>query len=174
MSETPSQRVSEPVSAGSFFDAVAWGVRALAGLTLVTLVVLVTAEIVSRFFFNYSLRVVEELAGYLVVGLTLLGASLALRRNTLFQVGVIFERLPTPVQRGLNLVYLALSLAVCSILIWHTSQLVMSSFGRGNVAPTFLMTPLWMPQLVIPVGLAFIAIFIIERAVVALRRGGRD
>lgn len=69
---------------------------------------------------------------------------------------------------------MALSLAVCGVLIWYTLQLVLSSWSRGNVAPTFLMTPLWMPQLLIPLGLTFTAIFIIERAIITLRHGGTD
>lgn len=174
MSEMPSTQSSESVSAGSLFDTIALCVQCLAGAALVVLVVLVSAEIVSRFFFNYSLRMVEELAGYLVIGLTLFGTSLAMRRNGLFQVGFVFDALPTPVKRGLVLLYLVLSLAVCGVLIRYTFQLVLSSYERGNVAPTFLMTPLWIPQLLIPAGLVFIAIFILERGIVALRRGDRD
>ncbi|MFC0338882.1 TRAP-type C4-dicarboxylate transport system, small permease component [Kushneria avicenniae] len=174
MSDTPSTRTSGPASAGSLFDMIATGVRFVAGLALIVLVLLVSAEIVSRFFFNHSLRVVEELAGYLVVGLTLFGASLAVRKNSLFQVGFIFDALPGAVKRVMGLVYLGLSLAICAVLIWYTLQLVLSSFSRGNVAPTFLMTPLWMPQLLMPLGLAFIAIFIIERMMLTLRHGETD
>ncbi|ARS53757.1 MULTISPECIES: TRAP transporter small permease [Kushneria] len=174
MSDTSPHQVNEPASAGSLFDMIAAGVRFIAGLALVVLVLIVSAEIVSRFFFNHSLRVVEELAGYLVVGLTLFGASLAVRKNSLFQVGFIFDALPHALKKGLSLIYMALSLAVCGVLIWYTLQLVLSSWSRGNVAPTFLMTPLWMPQLLIPLGLTFTAIFIIERAIITLRHGGTD
>lgn len=174
-SQAPSSRTPPgPASAGSVFDIVASLVRAIAGVALVALVALVAAEIVSRFFFSYSLRIVEELAGYLVVGLTLFGASLAVRKNSLFQVGFLFDALPRALRHGLNLFYLVLSFAVCSVLIWYTAQLVMSSYQRGNVAPTFLMTPLWIPQLVMPVGLLFVAVFIVERGLVALRNGGCD
>ncbi|WP_157958951.1 TRAP transporter small permease [Salinicola endophyticus] len=172
MSAIPSPPSTEPASAGSLFDVIATGVRCLAGLGLIALVILVSAEIVSRFFFAYSLRVVEELAGYIVVGLTLFGASLAVRKNSLFQVGFLFDALPHGVKRLLNLVYLMLSLAVCGVLIWYALQLVESSYTRGNVAPTFLMTPLWMPQLLIPLGLTFIAVFLVERMILTLRQGG--
>ncbi|MCE3026694.1 TRAP transporter small permease [Salinicola sp. DM10] len=172
MSGIASPPSAEPASAGSVFDIIATGVRCLAGLGLVMLVILVSAEIVSRFFFAYSLRVVEELAGYIVVGLTLFGAGLAVRKNTLFQVGFLFDALPQGARRLLSLVYLTLSLAVCGVLIHYTLQLVASSYTRGNVAPTFLMTPLWIPQLLIPLGLTFIAVFIVERMIVTLRQGG--
>lgn len=160
-----------PASAGLVFDVLAAIVRGLTGLALVALVLLVCAEIVTRFFFNHSLMVVEELAGYLVVGLTLLGASLSLRSNSLFQVGFVLQSLPAAVQRLLNLVFMLLSLGVCGVLIWQTFRLVMSSYARGNVAPTTLMTPLWIPQLLVPLGLSMIAIFIVEKLIVTLRAG---
>jgi len=146
-------------------------VRGLTGLALIALVLLVCAEIVTRFFFNHSLMVVEELAGYLVVGLTLLGASLSLRSNSLFQVGFVLQALPVATQRLLNLLFMLLSLGVCGVLIWQTFKLVMSSYARGNVAPTTLMTPLWIPQLLVPLGLSMIAIFIVEKLIVTLRAG---
>lgn len=169
MLDTPEQeQVNEPLSAGLLFDVAAYSIRFISGLALLLLVLLICSEIVSRFFFNYSLRVVEELAGYLVVCLTLMGASLSLRRNQLFQVGFIVNQLPVVWRRYLNLFYLVLSLSVSCVLIWYTSHLVISSFGRGNVAPTFLMTPLWIPQLLIPLGLCCIAFFIVEKIIVLL------
>lgn len=157
-----------PVSAGRLFDAMAALVRGTTGLALIVLVLMVCAEIVSRSFFNHSLKVVEELAGYLVVSLTLFGASLSLRSNSLFQVGFVLHTLPAGLQRMLNLLFQLVALGVCGVLIWQTGKLVLSSYARGNVAPTTLMTPLWIPQLLVPLGLSMIAIFIIEHLIVTL------
>lgn len=174
MSQTNSKKTSQTGSSGSIFDTIALCVRFLSGLILVLLVALISAEIISRFFFNYSLKIVDEIAGYLVVALTLFGASLALRDKRLFQVSFLLNKLPSAAQRYLNYVYLIISLGVCSILIWNTLRLVLSSFSWGNFAPTNLMTPLWIPQLVLPIGSCFIAIFLIEHAILALRTGGHD
>ncbi|WAJ37810.1 TRAP transporter small permease [Pseudomonas sp. GOM7] len=164
----------QPISAGRVFDGVATMVRCITGLALVLLVLLVCAEIVARFFFNHSLKVVEELAGYLVVGLTLFGASLSLRSNSLFQVGFVLHALSAGLQRLFNLCFQLVSLGVCGVLIWQTFKLVMSSYARGNVAPTTLMTPLWLPQLLVPLGLLMIALFIVEHLIVTLRGGRVD
>lgn len=56
-----------------------------------------------------------------------------------------------------------LGVGVCGVLIWQTCRLVASSYTRGNVAPTVLMTPLWIPQMLLPFGLAVIAVFLIEQ-----------
>ncbi|BBI64877.1 hypothetical protein HSBAA_61830 [Vreelandella sulfidaeris] len=49
----------------------------------------------------------------------------------------------------------------------------MSSFARGNVAPTALMTPLWIPQMLLPVGLSVMTLFLLERALLQLGIGGQ-
>ncbi len=168
-----SDVVSGPASAGPAFDLIATVVRVVAGLGLIFLTILVVAEVASRLFINASLNVVEELAGYLVVALTFLGASLALRDGAMFRVGFLFEKLPSSVQRWLALVYSILALSVCGVLIWQTCRLVASSYSRGNVAPTVMMTPLWIPQMLLPFGLLMIAVFLFERALIQLGVGGK-
>ncbi|MCD1587129.1 TRAP transporter small permease [Halomonas sp. IOP_14] len=162
-----------PASAGPIFDVLSAIVRMLASAGLITLTVLVVAEIGSRLLFNSSLHVVEELSGYLVIATTLFGASLAIRNNALFQVGFIYETLPPRVRQVLGLVYVALAMGICGVLAWHSSLLVMSSFARGNVAPTALMTPLWIPQMLLPVGLSVMTLFLLERALLQLGIGGQ-
>jgi TRAP-type C4-dicarboxylate transport system permease small subunit len=162
-----------PASAGPVFDVIAAIVRLLAGSGLVTLTTLIVAEIGSRLFFNSSLQVAEELSGYLVIATTMFGASLAIRNDALFQVGFIYGALPPKVKQVLGLVYIALAIGICSVLIWHSFLLVMSSFSRGNVAPTALMTPLWIPQMLLPVGLSVMTLFLFERALLQLGIRGK-
>ncbi|WP_172977672.1 TRAP transporter small permease [Halomonas sp. THAF12] len=173
MSDSPHEAGQGPASAGPVFDTLAAVVRILAGLGLITLTALVVAEIGSRLFFNSSLHVVEELSGYLVIATTLFGASLAIRNDALFQVGFLYGALPARVKQVLGLLYIALAIGICGVLIWHSSLLVMSSLSRGNVAPTALMTPMWMPQLLLPVGLSVMTLFLFERALLRLGIGGK-
>lgn len=156
----------------AFFDGFAAVVRVVALVALVALVGLVLAEIMSRSLFNRSLDIIEEFAGYLVVAITFLGAALALRDGTLFQVEFVYDRFPAGFRRALGMVYLLISFVVTCVLVWQTAKLVISSFDRGKVAATVLMTPIWIPQLVMPVGLAAIAVFLLERglAELSLRR----
>ncbi|WP_280566718.1 TRAP transporter small permease [Chromohalobacter sp. 296-RDG] len=173
MSDSPHETRQGPTSAGPVFDALAALVRLLAGLGLITLTTLIVAEIGSRLFFSSSLQVVEELSGYLVIATTLFGSSLAIRNDALFQVSFLYGVLQPRVRQVLGLLYIALAIGICGVLIWYSSQLVMSSFSRGNVAPTALMTPLWMPQLLLPVGLSVMTLFLFERALLQLGIGGK-
>ena len=158
-----------PGVVGQMFNGLARGVSVLAGVTLVALVGLVVAEIVARSVFNTSLAVVEELVGYFVVLLMVLGAAKALRKNDLFRVSFIADLLPPALERASRVFYMLTAIAVCCVFAWRTADLVASSFSRGKISQTVMETPLWIPQLALPVGFAVLALFLLEHLMLALR-----
>jgi len=46
----------------------------------------------------------------------------------------------------------------------------LSSYERGKIATTVLMTPLWIPQITLPIGFAVLAMFVIEKLFHSLRK----
>lgn len=158
-----------PASAGPFFDAAALATRVLTGGVLAALVLLVAGEAALRALFNHSLGYAEEVSGYFVVALTFFGASLALRARSLFEVDFIFVKLPDAVKRWLLRLFIIVALVILVILIWRSVDLVLSSFSRGRTSSTVLRTPLWIPQMLMPAGLAMIAIFLVEQLMLSAR-----
>ncbi|WP_319567316.1 TRAP transporter small permease [Cohaesibacter marisflavi] len=159
-----------PASAGPVFDFIASLTKWATGLVLCALVLLVFSETVLRGLANYSLGFVEEVTGYFVVTLTFLGAALALRAEALFQVHFLFDAVPDHVQVWLKRLFVVASLIVCVILALRTHDLVLSSFGRGKFAPTVLRTPLWIPQMIMPIGFSLIGIFLLEKLLLSGRK----
>ena len=45
-----------------------------------------------------------------------------------------------------------------------------SSFSRGKFAPTVLRTPVWIPQIVPPVGFLVIGFFLVEQFLLTFRK----
>lgn len=159
-----------PASAGHAFDLVARLVKFATGLVLVALVVLVCGEAFLRGAANYSLGFAEELTGYFVVMLTFFGAALALRADALFQVEFLLDAVSAGTRAKLHIAFAAIALFICVIFIWKTADGAMSSLERGKFAPTVLRTPLWIPQLLMPAGFAVIAIFLVEKLLLAVRK----
>jgi len=158
-----------PVSAGPVFDLIARFVQIATAAVLVALVILVSGEAALRGTINYSLGFAEEVTAYFVVMLTFFGAALALRSGSLFQVKILFDNFPEGVRLWLWRLFVVSALIVCAILVWKTYGVLMSSFERGKFAPTVLRTPLWIPQLLMPVGFAVICLFLIEKIIVSDR-----
>ena len=159
-------------SAGPFFDGLARLTGWVTNTCLIGLVLLVCSEAFLRSAINYSLGFAEEVTAYLVVALTLNGAALAVRNEALFRVEFLFQRFHRSMQTLLIRIYGGLALVVCSVLAWKTMDLMLSSLSRGKFAPTVLKTPLWIPQLLLPIGFVLIMVFVIERIWLAERAAG--
>ncbi|WP_319518537.1 TRAP transporter small permease [uncultured Martelella sp.] len=168
--KTDNAKTMGPASAGSIFDLGETVTRALTGLVLTGLVLLVCSEALLRGGFNYSLGFAKELTGYCVVLLTFLGAALALRHGALFRVHFLYEALGDRARAWLRCLFVLVAFALCLILAWKTKDLTLSSFSRGKFAPTVLHTPLWIPQIVPPAGFLVIGFFLIEQFLLAFRK----
>lgn len=153
----------EQASAGPFFDTIGAVAKLANAAVLIILVSLVAGEALSRSLFNYSLGFVEEVTGYCVVMLTFFGAAIAMRSGSLFQVHFLYDALPRAGRVWLTRIFVLVALLICGVLIWKTNDLMLSSFSRGKFAPTVLRTPLWIPQLLLPIGFGMIGIFLIEQ-----------
>lgn len=156
------------VSAVPLFNYLEKCVNIIASLMLVILTILVSLEVFLRSTFGYSLGFVEEVSGYLVASICLLGAAMAVRSNSLFQVEVISNKLPFLLRKNIEVIFAIVSIFICIVLAWKTFDLVSSSFYRGKFSPTVLRTPLWIPQAMLPIGFLVIGLFISERLFVLI------
>lgn len=163
-----------PASAGPIFDVAARITGAATGVVLVALVSLVCLEALLRGGFNYSLGFAEELTGYGVVFMTFFGAALALRGHAMFQVHFLLDTRPEGTRRWLMRAFVLIALVICVILAWKTKDLTLSSLSRGKFAPTVLRTPLWIPQIVLPLGFSVLAFFLVEQLLLTFRKSEED
>jgi len=163
-----------PVSAGPLFDAVARVTSLATSTVLVALVSLVCLEAFLRGGFNYSLGFAEELTGYGVVFMTFFGAAMALRSHSMFQVHFLLDRWPEGSRRWLIRAFVLIALVICVILAWKTKDLTLSSFSRGKFAPTVLRTPLWIPQIILPLGFSVLTFFLVEQLLLTFRKSGTE
>lgn len=149
-----------------------------AEIVLVLMLAMMATEVISRNVFAYSLQVTDELSGYLLVALTFLALGVSLHDGAFFRVEFVFERLPPRVQGWVSCLFISAALVFTIILDWHLIRLVQSSFRRGTVEPSLLATPLWIPQMMMPIGttlLALVLLGMLARQIVELAtgRGGR-
>ena len=139
----------------------------------VTMTAVVIAQVFCRYVLNYSLFWSEELARFLLVWLTFLGATVAYRRNMHPNVDVVFRRLTRPTRiwilRFVHLVVLVFSM----VLIWYGFSF--SYFVRLQITPA-LSLPKWIVFTIIPVsGMIFLlhALSFLSRKNVRASRSGK-
>jgi TRAP-type C4-dicarboxylate transport system permease small subunit len=149
-----------------------WSLAA-AGACLVAMVVLIAAEVVARSVFHFSFEVVDELGGYLLVALSFLALAPSLAAGAFHSVNLVQRRLSAASRRVTALAFTLLSIAFAAVMTFTTARYVWRTFAQGDVAPTSLQTPLWIPQVTMVVGL-FALLLALARRLVQRRRGTLD
>lgn len=125
---------------------------------IVALAVIVLTEIVTRNLFDFSFQISDEVGGYIVVGLTFLALPVCQARRAYHHVMFIQVRMPRRLREALNIGFDLLSLGFCAVLIWELGWQALQTWQSGDIAPTELGTPLWIPQAVMPLGCVALAI----------------
>lgn len=132
------------------------------------MVVLINVEVAARYLFSTSTLIADEYSGYLFVWLTLLGFSYALQSGQFLRVEGLIKRLSAPWRRVADLLTGVVGLIVSLVCIYATWSLFAGSwqFGSRSIQPS--ATPLWMPQLLLPVAFALLVPFYLHAIAIAL------
>jgi len=126
---------------------------ACAAALIVTLVV-VGLDIVTRWLFNFSFEISDELGGYLLAAITFLSLPVCQISDSFHHVELVQSRLSPFARAVSHVIFDLLSLAFCALLLWQLVRFELSSFRFANRAPTYLATPLWLPQAAMMLGAA--------------------
>ena len=118
----------------------------LLGASMTAIVIL---QVFSRYALNHSLFWSEELARYLLVWLTFIGATVAYHRNMHPGVDIIFKRLQRKNRTRIRLLVHLISLAFFLILIWYGCNF--AYFIRAQTTPA-LSLPKWLVFSIIPLS----------------------
>ena len=118
-------------------------------IALTALVVDVVWGVFSRYVLNEQAKWSEELARYLLVWLTFLGASVAYRRNMHPGIDIVYAQMPVPIQRMISIFIHFISTALFGVMICYGIQF--SYFVRLQISPA-LNLPKWMVFSIIPLS----------------------
>jgi len=130
----------------------------------------VILEIITRNLFNFSFEMSEELGGYIILGITFLSLPVCQVYRSYHHVQFIQTRLPPRIRAMSHLLFDVLSLMFCAVLLWQLTRYVLQSWHSGDVAPTLLATPLWIPQAVMPIGTLAVTVSLLRSAAMNFRR----
>jgi len=132
---------------------VEWTCKVLSEAALLVMLVLIAVDIVTRSFFNFSFEVSDEVGGYMLVVICFLSLSACHVNGSFHQVEFVQVRLSPRARSFSQFIFGVLSLATCVLLAWQFIRFEMSSWRFGDVAPTYLATPQWLPRLPMAIGM---------------------
>ena len=138
---TPPAKTRIPVA---IEEALAAGV--MAAICLITF-----ANVVVRYFTDYSFAFTEEYSIVLMVVLTLIGSAAAVVRNHHIRITFLIDKLTAPGRKAADLFALVASMIMFALLVWLGGRLAWDEYrfevtspGLGD--PQWLYT-IWMPLL---------------------------
>lgn len=142
----------------------------VASLALVAMIVLIGSEAIVRNLFGGSLQITDEVCGYLLVAVTFLSLSVSEAHGAFHRVELVQARMRPRARLKLQIVFDLCSLAASLLVAWQVTRLTLNAWNSGDVAPTPLQTPLWLPQSVMVLGMAFLCLSLVRSMRARLRR----
>ncbi|MDD3993284.1 MAG: TRAP transporter small permease [Desulfobacteraceae bacterium] len=124
----------------------------LAAVMLCAGLVLIAAEIVTRSFFDYTLYITEEYAGYLMCGLTFCALAYTLRDKGHIRMTFLLKAVKGRPRIYLDLVCFVIGLAFCVVLTWFTGLFFWDSVVSRSQSMQISETYLAVPQFFMPLG----------------------
>jgi TRAP-type C4-dicarboxylate transport system permease small subunit len=162
----PGGALTPPLGEGPVERVCKWASEA----ALITMLVVIGADVFTRYLFNFSFEIADELGGYMLVVMTFVSLSVCQVTNSFHQVELIQARLGARGRALSAAIFDALAFAFSGLLLWHFIRLELSSWRFGERAPTYLETPLWLPRLAMAIGVAALCFSIARTFLAHVRR----
>lgn len=124
---------------------------------------IVAVEVVSRTVFSQPTIWVQECAVYMLLALAFLGLAATDHADEHIRIDLLSKRLPARVRAALELSICAAITAFACTALWGGWDMVAQSLRFGRRSLTLLSIPVWMPQLLLPVGMALLVLAMIAR-----------
>lgn len=132
--------------------------KALVGLMMAVMFLLVFTNVVTRYGFGFSIGWAEEVSRFIMVWCTFIAAGLALREGRHVAIEVLQDKLPEQARRLLRLgIFLAL-LAFAVGTVWLGARFAIFAWDKETMVTQI---PRGIPYLGIPVGMAFFALHLL-------------
>ena len=129
---------------------------------LVAMLLVIGTDILTRSVFNFSFEVSDELGGYMLALITFVSLPVCQINDSFHHVELVQSRL-SPRGRAISrIIFDVLSLSFAALLFWQLVRFEFSSYRFADRAPTYLGTPLWIPQLVMMFGAAALCFSVVR------------
>ena len=139
--------------------------EAIAAAAMAAICMITFANVVVRYLTNASFAFTEEFSVFLLVVLTLVGAAAAFARDRNIRVDFFVLKLPSSMQRRLELAGMALSAILFSMVAWYGWRFFLDDWKYGTTSPG-----LGIPQWMYSVWLTVLSLLMVARIVGRLLR----
>ena len=138
-----------------------------AGVALVASLAMVVVGVVGRYVLGIAVVFVDEYVGYALVIMAFMALASTLTADKHIRIDSVVRLLPQKLQKWLEAATSTAGLAIAVFVTVQTGERALMSFRGGDLSVSPLETPLYVPQLFIPVGFTLLdvslALYVINK-----------
>ena len=142
-------------------NALTWCAGVVAGGLVMAVCFMIVYEIVARGVFHSPTEWVTEISTYCIVISGFLGMGVTWAGKKHIRVDIVTSHLSPKTQCALEAATSLFVLYFCYLFVTESWGMTMMSLEYDNCAPTTLGTPLWIPQVSMPIGMLILAFQVI-------------
>ncbi|WP_164730466.1 TRAP transporter small permease [Pelagibacterium montanilacus] len=150
---------------GRAFDTILNVLAVIAGVILVSMMLMTVTKVGMRVVMNHGIRGVDQISGTMMVYMTFLGAAWVLRKEAHVTVDLIVAVVPDKVRRIMHVTSSLIGAAACFAVTWFGTNAVLLSLSRQVVVAAELEIPRAINLVVIPLGCLLLGIEFLRRAI---------
>jgi len=134
----------------------------LSSLLFQALSALTVTEIVLRSFFDKSTLIADEYSGYIYLASIFLALGYTFKENGHIRINLLTSRLSLKAQRVVDVVAGFIALVLAIFMLYRSILLTYDSYSFEMVSETISETPIYLTQIVMPIGLFLFVLSIIS------------
>lgn len=157
-----------------WFDRLILGLAWLAAVLFTVAGVMLTYEVLARYFFIRPTVWAAELSQLCLIWGCLIGMAWLLSARRHIAVDAVIQLLPPGAQRWIEAAAMLVVAAFSAMVTWKGWDIFLDSFERGRTTGSLLDLPSWVVELAVPLGFALLFIQALIEAVRSLRGTGAD
>jgi TRAP-type C4-dicarboxylate transport system permease small subunit len=133
---------------------------AIGVVVIIIMIFLVTLSVLLRYIFMIGLPFTTEYSEYLLLILVYMGLAYTTIKEKHITVDFVVKRLSKKVRSGLEIATTFLAMTMVVIYFWYVWRFWIKNVESGATAPSKTVTPLWIPQIFMWVGLGIFTLAI--------------
>lgn len=149
------------------YDGLVSACAFVVGILILLTVVLVTSDVVGRYFFAAPIGWVFEITEHILVCVPFLGMAWLARRGEHVRIEIVVQMLPAGWHRRADCLAHALSGLACAIATYYAVATTIDHFARGIVTYGIYPMPKFLLIAVVALGLGLTTIEFFRQAVTA-------
>jgi TRAP-type C4-dicarboxylate transport system permease small subunit len=126
----------------------------LSAFSMIVIVTLIFVEIICRSLFGISTMVSDEFSGYLMVTTVMAGLGYTLETDSHIRITILLVKLGPRLRSFMDILATCFATVLTLFIFYHAALMVYDSYSYDMRADSISETLIYLPQLVVPLGLA--------------------